>query len=117
MYKTLAYLSTCSCIQLLAPGNSDHGCPYRNYDPDNMATTLESLYSRQGLRSSDIPEVVNIMKGKHYHVACTRVFELTHGVKKGDGIGGGESVTHPNQYAARSRELRQQKDSESMLVE
>jgi len=103
-----------SCILLLAPGNSDHGCPYRNYDPDNMATTLESLYSRQGLRSSDIPEVVNIMKGKHYHVACTRVFELTHGVKKGEGIGGGESVTHPNQYAARSRELRQPK-SELMV--
>lgn len=56
---------------------------------------------------------MDIVKGKHYHVACTRVFELTHascGVEKGDGLGGGESVTHPNQYAARSIELRKPKD-------
>lgn len=36
------------------------------------------------------------------------MFEITHaaqGVKKNDGVGEGESVTHPNQYAARSREL------------
>lgn len=38
-------------------------------------------------------------------MACTRVFEITHGVRQGEGIGDGESVTHPNQYAARSREL------------
>jgi DNA primase large subunit len=52
---------------------------------------------------------MSTVKAKHYHVACTRVFELTHasyGVNKGDGIGGGESVTHPNQYAAKSMELR-----------
>jgi DNA primase large subunit len=61
------------------------------------------------LRSSDIPEIMSTVKAKHYHVACTRVFELTHasyGVNKGEGIGGGESVTHPNQYAAKSMELR-----------
>jgi len=103
--------STHSCIQLLAPGSSDHGCPYRNYDPENLPTTLQSLY---GLRSSDIPEIIATVKAKHYHVACTRVFELTHasyGVSKGDGIGGGESVTHPNQYAARSMEMTKAKDS------
>jgi DNA primase large subunit len=35
------------------------------------------------------------------------VYEITHsgqGVKKGDGLTG-ESVTHPNQYAAQSRAL------------
>jgi len=48
------------------------------------------------------------VKAGHFHVACTRVFEITHsmmGVKKGEGVGGGESVTHPNQYSARSMEL------------
>ena len=108
-------LSTYSCIQLLAPGSSDHGCPYRNYDPENLPTTLQSLFR---LRSSDIPEIITTVKAKHYHVACTRVFELTHasyGVSKGDGIGGGESVTHPNQYAARSMELSKAK--ESMVLE
>lgn len=54
-----------------------------------------------------MPEIMSTVKQGHYHVACTRVFEITHSrdVKKGEGIGGGESVTHPNQYAARSREL------------
>jgi len=55
---------------------------------------------------------MHTVKAGHPHVACTRVFEITHahfGVKKGEGIGGGESVTHPNQYAARSRELEKAK--------
>jgi DNA primase large subunit len=55
---------------------------------------------------------MNMVKTGHYHVACTRVFEITHtalGVKKGEGVGGGESVTHPNQYAARSMELEKLK--------
>jgi DNA primase large subunit len=48
-------------------------------------------------------------KSQHYHVACTRVFEITHArkydVKKGDGLGNGESVSHPNRYFEKSREL------------
>ncbi len=66
------------------------------------------MYSSQGLTSADLPEIMGTVKAGHYHVACTRVFEITHsaqGVKKGVGVGGGDSVTHPNQYAARSREL------------
>lgn len=45
----------------------------------------------------------------HYHVACTRVFECTHssGVKKGEGLGGGENVDHPNKWFDRSWELEQ----------
>lgn len=56
---------------------------------------------------TDLPEIITAAKGGHYHVACTRMFEITHGgqVKKGEGVGGGESVTHPNQYTAKSREL------------
>jgi len=53
------------------------------------------------------------VKAQRYHVACTRVFELTHkscGINKGDGVGEGESVTHPNQYAQRSRELEKEKN-------
>lgn len=51
---------------------------------------------------------MNNVNTKHYHVACTRVFEITHssyGAKKGDGVADGESITHPNQYAAKSMEL------------
>lgn len=60
------------------------------------------------------------VKEGHYHVACTRVFEITHagrGVKKGEGIGSGESVTHPNQYAARSIELEKLGRDDAMVEE
>ncbi len=59
----------------------------------------------------DINEIMTAVTAKKYHVACTRVFEITHaqqGVKKGDGIGGGDSVAHPNSYAMRSRELEKE---------
>jgi DNA primase large subunit len=65
------------------------------------------------LSMSDLPEIVTQVKGKHFHVACTRVYEITHaarGVKKGEGLAG-ESVTHPNQYAAKSRELEKPKEA------
>ncbi|EMD38413.1 hypothetical protein CERSUDRAFT_153258 [Gelatoporia subvermispora B] len=105
-----------SCTQILTadqPGSSDsHGCPYRHFSPDNLQTALLSMYSSQGLTAADLPEIMSTVKAGHYHVACTRVFEITHatrGVKKGEGVGDGESVTHPNQYAARSRELERGK--------
>ncbi|KAI0006096.1 DNA primase large subunit [Russula compacta] len=101
-----------SCQQILMndqPGASDsHGCPYRHFSPDNLQTALLSMYSSQGLTEADLPEIMNTVRAKAYHVACTRVYEITHAtqkVRKGDGIGSGETVTHPNQYAAASRAL------------
>jgi DNA primase large subunit len=109
-------IGVCSCQQILLtdrPGASDsHGCPYRQFSPENLQTALLASYSSQGLKMEDLPDVMNAVKSGHYHVACTRVFEITHanyGVEKGEGVGGGESVTHPNQYAARSRELEKAK--------
>ncbi|KAI0748238.1 DNA primase large subunit [Daedaleopsis nitida] len=106
-----------SCQQILMsdePGSGDsHGCPYRHFSPDNLQSALLTMYSEHGLTSADMPEVMNLVKAKHYHVACTRVFEITQarqGVKKGEGVGGGESVTHPNQYAARSRDLAKKEE-------
>ncbi|KAG1891281.1 DNA primase, large subunit [Suillus subluteus] len=113
-----------SCQQILLtdkPGPSDcHGCPYRHFAPDNLQTSLLATYSSQGLTSTDLAEVMRTVKEGHYHVACTRVFEITHaaaGVKKGDGIGEGESVTHPNQYAAKSIEIEKAQRGEAMAVE
>lgn len=109
-----------SCQQILTadqPGPQDsHGCPYRHFSPENLQTALLSMYSSQGLTSRDLPEILTTVKAGHYHVACTRVFEITHaaqGVKKGEGVGEGESVTHPNQYAARSRELEKKLKEEA----
>lgn len=91
-------------MQLLTCGPSEPGCPYRQYSPENLSSALLQVYSGR-LTTIDVNEVMGTVKGGHYHVACTRVFEITHGVRRGEGVGDGESVTHPNQYAARSREL------------
>lgn len=107
-------------MQLLTSGTSEYGCPYRHFSPENLQTALLSTYSSRGLTSVELPEIMATVKAGHHHVACTRVFEMTHssyGVKKGEGVGGGESVTHPNQYASKSMELyKAQQDSGELMV-
>lgn len=106
------------------PGQGDcHGCPYVHFGSENLQTALLSAYSSQGLSSTDLPEILHIVKNQHYHVACTRVFEITHSsaVKKGEGLSG-ESVTHPNQYVSKSRELAgelkpKQEDEDVVMAE
>lgn len=114
----------CSCQQILTadkPGVGDcHGCPYRHFSPENLQAGLLAAYSSQGLATTDLHEVMRTVKEGHYHVACTRVFEITHasrGVKKGEGIGGGDSIIHPNQYAIRSIELEKSRREDAMAVE
>ncbi|KAE9399311.1 hypothetical protein BT96DRAFT_965698 [Gymnopus androsaceus JB14] len=106
-----------NCLQLHTAHEA--GCPYRQLEnsPENLQSALLSTYSGQGLTLDDLPEIMTQVKKKAYHVACTRVFEITHSrhVKKGEGLGDGESVTHPNQYAARSIEL--EKDSQEPKME
>ena len=91
------------------PGPQEcHGCPYRHFSEDRLQTALLSSYGTQGLSGADLPEIMSAVKQGHYHVACTKVFEVTHGVPHGQGLDG-ESVTHPNQYAAKSREMEKTK--------
>lgn len=101
---------SCSCQQILTtnqPGTQDsHGCPFRHFSPDNLATFLVSSYPTLDRSSAEMRDILDSVKNSHYHVACTRVFEVTHGLKKGDGLGkDGETVSHPNRYTERSREI------------
>ena len=64
-------------------------------------------------------DILDSVKNRHYHVACTRVFEVTHGLKKGEGLGVpvggrgvGENVSHPNTYTDRSREIERERNGE-----
>lgn len=92
------------------PGPGDaHGCPYRDFPTEKLRATLNDFYGI-GFRSDDMEEIIRAAEGQHYHVACTRVFEITHGER---GLTDGDSVTHPNQYAARSKELECEKEEES----
>jgi len=103
------------------PGVEDcHGCPYRHFSPNNLQTALLSMYSPQGLTEAHLPEIVKMIRAEAYHVACTRVYEITHAtqnVQKGDGLGPGETVTHPNQYAAASRGLELAKEGVTVEVD
>ncbi|KAF7301856.1 Rsec15 protein [Mycena indigotica] len=104
-----------TCQQILTSGG-DPGCPYRHFSVDNLRSALVSAY---GLSSADLHDVMNQVKNNHFHVACTRVYEITHassGVKRGDGVGSGESVTHPNQYAAKSMELEKAKEEKAAAM-
>ena len=64
-----------------------------------------------GVSSDHMQEVLSSVRTQHYHIACTRVYEITHGLRKGEGFGGDETVTHPNEYCQRSRELEKSKNA------
>lgn len=118
------FLQSTSCQRILTqdtPGPQDsHGCPFRHFSSQALQTMLLSTYSISD--PHELKEIIDATKSQHFHVACTRVFEITHArknldVKKGDGLGGGESVSHPNRYFERSRELERIANGESAQAE
>jgi DNA primase large subunit len=98
-----------SCQQILTqnqPGTQDsHGCPFRHFSTDNLSNFLLTNYPQLDRGAPEYRDIMESVKNHHYHVACTRLFEVTHCLKKGEGLGNGESVSHPNKYTDRSREL------------
>ena len=99
-----------SCARILTqdqPGPQDsHGCPFRHFSTTNLSAAMVQHY---GLSQAEQSEILASVKQGHYHVACTRIFEITHqkqGLKKGQGLDGrGETVTHPNRYFESSWKL------------
>ncbi|TIA75559.1 hypothetical protein E3P89_03625 [Wallemia ichthyophaga] len=111
-----------SCQKIITqdqPGPQDnHGCPFRHFSLDHLVPSLRATYGITD--TNDLNEITGAVKAQHFHVACTRVFEITHankGVRKGDGLGGGESVNHPNRYFERSLELSGEAQAEPMTVD
>jgi len=83
-----------------------HGCPFRHQEAANLTSLLNLTIPN--LSSPDLKDILKSAKEGHYHISCTRVFELQHaklGVQKGDGLGGGDSVDHPNRYFDKSRQI------------
>jgi DNA primase large subunit len=75
-----------------------HGCPFKHFSQLNLTQHLNQLYQID-LKSDLMKDIIEFKKNDHYHLACTAVWEHQHkplGVKKGDGLGQGESVSHPN---------------------
>ncbi|KAJ3342485.1 hypothetical protein HDU93_002244 [Gonapodya sp. JEL0774] len=111
-----------SCSKIITsnrPSTGDHhGCPFRDFAPEN----LRSLLVNFGLPEGSTPQILQLAKDGHPEVACTRVFEITHGVAGGgDGAGRSlhgttglvETIGHPNQYFEMSYEMALQKAGNS----
>ncbi|GAA5854515.1 hypothetical protein JCM5353_000035 [Sporobolomyces roseus] len=99
---------TCTAIitgPVPGPGQC-HGCPFRHQEAANLTSLLNLTIPN--LSNPDLKDILKSAKEGHYHISCTRVFELQHaklGVQKGDGLGGGDSVDHPNRYFDKSRQI------------
>jgi DNA primase large subunit len=89
-------VNPCSCQQILMgpqPGIGDmHGCPFRHFSVDNLIASIEDDLNIRDPRV--LREIKDAVQGKHYHVACTKVFEATHPAN-GSLV---ESINHPNVY-------------------
>lgn len=80
------------------PSTGDHhGCPFRHFSNGN----LESRLHNEGLGPADVRDIMQLVKDKHYQVACTRYFEVTHQKENVD------TIEHPNQYFEQSKALVQ----------
>uniref|UniRef100_A0A3B1K2V8 DNA primase large subunit n=1 Tax=Astyanax mexicanus TaxID=7994 RepID=A0A3B1K2V8_ASTMX len=89
-----------SCMKVILsnpPSQGDyHGCPFRHSDPELLKQKLQSYK----LSPSGIVQILELVKGMHYQLACQKYFELTHNIEDA-----GFSLNHPNQYFMESQRL------------
>uniref|UniRef100_A0A8D8PA49 DNA primase large subunit n=1 Tax=Culex pipiens TaxID=7175 RepID=A0A8D8PA49_CULPI len=80
-----------SCMKIImsSVGPTDtHGCPFKIWDPSVLQTKLGSY----GLGAAHAEEIAGFVSKGHYQVACSKYFEVSHGLPLEEGI------NHPNQY-------------------
>ncbi|XP_036403246.1 DNA primase large subunit [Megalops cyprinoides] len=89
-----------SCMKVILsnpPSQGDyHGCPFRHSDPELLKQKLQSYK----ISPAGINQILELVKGMHYQLACQKYFELTHGIEDS-----GFSLNHPNQYFVESQRL------------
>ncbi|XP_066109077.1 DNA primase large subunit isoform X1 [Saccopteryx bilineata] len=89
-----------SCLKIILnnpPGQGDyHGCPFRHSDPELLKQKLQSYKIAPG----GISQILDLVKGSHYQVACQKYFEMTHNVDDC-----GFSLNHPNQFFVESQRI------------
>ncbi|KAI8092754.1 eukaryotic and archaeal DNA primase, large subunit-domain-containing protein [Halteromyces radiatus] len=73
-----------------SPSTGDyHGCPFRHFSNGN----LEARLYKDKIPPDQVKEIMNLVHGSHYQVACTKYFEITH--PRHDKI---DTIEHPNAY-------------------
>ncbi|KAF9992714.1 hypothetical protein BGZ79_002738 [Entomortierella chlamydospora] len=113
-------------IQNNAPGPGDHhGCPFRHFSAPNLRATLAG----HNVDDFDTEDIMTLVAGKHYQIACTRYYEVTRAKMLNistDNLKGGtlnaqgnsmvasqEIIEHPNQFFEQSFLLMKSRDSSS----
>lgn len=90
-----------SCLKIItgtAPGTGEHhGCPFRH----SSDRGLEAQLYRDNIAKPYVDEILGLAQNKHYQLACTRHFEVTHPENK-EKI---DPIEHPNQYYELSKNL------------
>ncbi|KAG1052061.1 hypothetical protein G6F43_005781 [Rhizopus delemar] len=90
-----------SCTKIIsgtAPGTGEyHGCPFRH----GSDKSLEAKLFKDQISRSHIDEILDLVRSKHYQLACTRYFEATH-LENKEKI---DPIEHPNQYYELSKKL------------
>ncbi|XP_061646273.1 DNA primase large subunit isoform X2 [Phyllopteryx taeniolatus] len=89
-----------SCMKVIMsnpPSQGDHhGCPFRHSDPELLKQKLQ-FYK---VSPSGVSQILDLVKGMHYQLACQKYFELTHNVEDAN-----FSLNHPNQYFVESQKI------------
>uniref|UniRef100_A0A8C5W9B4 DNA primase large subunit n=2 Tax=Leptobrachium leishanense TaxID=445787 RepID=A0A8C5W9B4_9ANUR len=89
-----------SCMKIIMsnpPGNEDyHGCPFKHSDPELLKQKLQSYK----VPLAGINQILDLVKGMHFQLACQKYFELTHNIDDC-----GFSLSHPNQYFVESQQI------------
>jgi DNA primase large subunit len=105
----------CSCGKIIkggAPSSGEtHGCPFRHYSAGNLEATLY----KDNISTNHVNEIMTLIQGSHYQLACTKYFEVTH--PDHDKI---DVIEHPNAYYELSlgdSDDKKKTDGEAMEVE
>ncbi|XP_077586270.1 DNA primase large subunit [Stigmatopora nigra] len=89
-----------SCMKVIMsnpPSQGDHhGCPFRHSDPELLKQKLQ-FYK---VSPSGVNQILDLVKGVHYQLACQKYFELTHNLEDAN-----FSLNHPNQYFVESQKV------------
>jgi DNA primase large subunit len=84
----------CNKIINMQPGAGDHcGCPFKHFDE----AALRARLSMRRVPASGTNEIIELVHGMHYQVACQKYFALMHEGKEPE-LG----INHPNSYYEQS---------------
>ncbi|CAG8596831.1 13606_t:CDS:2 [Racocetra fulgida] len=92
-------------------GKHQHGCPFKHFSEDN----LKVLLAQTGVRKDEyLREILELVRGKHYQIACTKYFEITKYLDESSSRDNGdrhliETIAHPNNYFEQSIKLSKAK--------